>query len=203
MTATRGHVVAAGSAANDTPPESYGATVFVVDRGLFAFTRENGRSCTWGYGSWVVTGKVVQRLFTDGGGVTISGALNKPGEHFVFRLVALPRHAETDAGTRRTVARGLPGQALATGQPNTLTEQAQPALPASRRGAARLVNDPFTNGTRRLDAASPQPRPTVRQPLITANVVGVDNADRSSAAEPGTDPRPGMRSRSSHSPAPS
>ena len=59
MTATRGDVVAAGSPASDTPPESYGRTVFVVDRGFFAFTRENGRSCTWGYGTWVATGKLL------------------------------------------------------------------------------------------------------------------------------------------------
>ena len=84
MTTTRGDVVAAGSPASDTPPESYGRTVFVVDRGFFAFTRENGRSCTWGYGTWVATGKIVEWQFTDGGGVTLSGALNKPGEHFGF-----------------------------------------------------------------------------------------------------------------------
>jgi len=64
--------------------ENYGHWVYVVDRGRFAFSQENGPACTWGYGTWTVHGNKVEWLFTDGGGEAPNGAANKPGERFVF-----------------------------------------------------------------------------------------------------------------------
>ena len=64
--------------------ENYGHWVYVVDRGRFAFSQENGPACTWGYGTWKVHGATVEWLFTDGGGEAPNGAENKPGERFVF-----------------------------------------------------------------------------------------------------------------------
>jgi TRAP-type C4-dicarboxylate transport system substrate-binding protein len=64
--------------------ENFGHWVYVVDRGRFAFSQENGPACTWGYGTWTVHGNKVEWLFTDGGGEAPNGAANKPGERFVF-----------------------------------------------------------------------------------------------------------------------
>jgi TRAP-type C4-dicarboxylate transport system substrate-binding protein len=64
--------------------ENFGHWVYVVDRGRFAFSQENGPACTWGYGTWKVHGATVEWLFTDGGGEAPNGAANKPGERFVF-----------------------------------------------------------------------------------------------------------------------
>jgi hypothetical protein len=69
----------------DLEEENYGHWVYVVDRGRFAFSQENGPACTWGYGTWKVHGSTVEWLFTDGGGEAPNGAENKPGERFVFR----------------------------------------------------------------------------------------------------------------------
>ena len=68
----------------DLEEENYGHWVYVVDRGRFAFSQENGPACTWGYGTWKVHGDTVEWLFTDGGGEAPNGAENKPGERFVF-----------------------------------------------------------------------------------------------------------------------
>jgi hypothetical protein len=68
----------------DLEEENYGHWVYVVDRGRFAFSQENGPACTWGYGTWKVHGNTVEWLFTDGGGEAPNGAMNKPGERFVF-----------------------------------------------------------------------------------------------------------------------
>jgi TRAP-type C4-dicarboxylate transport system substrate-binding protein len=65
-------------------PENWGHWIFVFDRGRFAITQENKPSCTWGYGKFVVHGNRMSWTFTDGGGIAPSGAMNKPGEFFVF-----------------------------------------------------------------------------------------------------------------------
>ena len=65
-------------------PENYGDWVFVVDRGRFAFTQQNGLACTWGYGTWITDGNQVEWRVIDGGGIAPSGAANKPGELFHF-----------------------------------------------------------------------------------------------------------------------
>ena len=80
-------------------PENWGTFVYVFDRGRFAFTQENARACTWGYGTYTVTGTQTEWIFTDGGGIAPTPATNKPGEDFKFnwsiyrdtvRLTAVP-----------------------------------------------------------------------------------------------------------------
>ena len=73
-----------GDAGGDAVPENYGEWVFVVDRGRFAFTQENGPACTWGYGTWTTEGPEVEWRFTDGGGIAPTSAANKPGELFDY-----------------------------------------------------------------------------------------------------------------------
>jgi TRAP-type transport system periplasmic protein len=65
-------------------PENWGTWIFVFDRGRFAFTQENAPACTWGYGTYTVSGPRVAWTFVDGGGIAPTGAANKPGEYFVF-----------------------------------------------------------------------------------------------------------------------
>jgi hypothetical protein len=65
-------------------PENWGTWIFVFDRGRFAITQENALACTWGYGTYTVSGQRVAWTFIDGGGIAPTGAENKPGEHFVF-----------------------------------------------------------------------------------------------------------------------
>jgi TRAP-type C4-dicarboxylate transport system substrate-binding protein len=66
--------------------ENWGHWIFVFERGNFAITQENRRSCTWGYGTYSVKGDRTAWRFTDGGGVAPNNAMNRPGEFFVFRL---------------------------------------------------------------------------------------------------------------------
>jgi TRAP-type C4-dicarboxylate transport system substrate-binding protein len=68
----------------DPVPENYGAWTYVFDRGRFAFTQDNRPACTWGYGTYEVTGDRVEWSFLDGGGISPNNAENKPGEFFVF-----------------------------------------------------------------------------------------------------------------------
>jgi hypothetical protein len=68
----------------NVPPENWGTWTFVFDRGHFAITQQNAQACTWGYGTYTVSKRQTTWDFADGGGVAPSGALNKPGEHFVF-----------------------------------------------------------------------------------------------------------------------
>jgi TRAP-type C4-dicarboxylate transport system substrate-binding protein len=69
-------------------PENWGHWVFVFDRGRFAITQENKPSCTWGFGKFKVDGNRTSWTFTDGGGIAPSGAVNRPGEFFVFDFSA-------------------------------------------------------------------------------------------------------------------
>jgi TRAP-type transport system periplasmic protein len=68
----------------NVPPENWGTFVYVFDRGRFAFTQENATACTWGYGTYTVTGSQTEWIFTDGGGIAPTPAANKPGEDFKF-----------------------------------------------------------------------------------------------------------------------
>ena len=65
-------------------PENYGHWVFVLRGTHFADTQQYKNACTWGYGKLNVTGARMEWTFTDGGGIAPSGAVNKPGEFFVF-----------------------------------------------------------------------------------------------------------------------
>lgn len=64
--------------------ENYGRWVYVIDRGRFAFTQQNGAACTWGYGTWDTGKTTAHMLFIGGGGDAPSGAVNRPGESFFF-----------------------------------------------------------------------------------------------------------------------
>jgi len=91
--AARGHTTLDGvyemttgrrAAAPEFFAENWGKWAFVFDRGQFAFTQENRDACTWGYGTFLVKGRLVEWMLTDGGGIAPTGAVNKPGESFVF-----------------------------------------------------------------------------------------------------------------------
>lgn len=84
VTTTPKDLRAAGAAAGDVLPENYGTWTYVFDRGRFAFTQEDEKACTWGYGTFAVKGNKVEWRFTDGGGIAPNNAFNKPGELFRF-----------------------------------------------------------------------------------------------------------------------
>jgi hypothetical protein len=65
-------------------PANYGTYVIVFDKGRFAFTQESKPAeCTWGYGTFRVTGRRMSWKFVDGGGKG-TAAVNKPGEFFRY-----------------------------------------------------------------------------------------------------------------------
>lgn len=68
----------------NVPPENWGTATFVFDRGRFETTNENAESCTWAYGTYVVSGHRVEWTFAAGGGLSPTGATMKPGEQFDF-----------------------------------------------------------------------------------------------------------------------
>jgi TRAP-type C4-dicarboxylate transport system substrate-binding protein len=86
-------------------PENYGQFVWVFDRGRYAMTQRNATACTWAYGTAVVRDGLFIMDVIDGGGIAPSGAVNKPGEHFVFR--PLLYHGTL---TLQTVGAGPPSQ---------------------------------------------------------------------------------------------
>jgi hypothetical protein len=69
----------------DAVPENWGAWTLALDRGLMAWAQENAQACTWGYGTFVVKGGVLEIRFRDGGGIAPNNAINKPGELLAFR----------------------------------------------------------------------------------------------------------------------
>jgi hypothetical protein len=66
--------------------ENWGHWTFVFDRGRFADTQENAQACTWGYGTFTVSGHRTTWRFLDGGGHAPNNAQDKPGEEFTFGL---------------------------------------------------------------------------------------------------------------------
>jgi TRAP-type C4-dicarboxylate transport system substrate-binding protein len=85
FTDTPADLRALGAPQGDIVPENYGTYTIVINRGRFAFTQEDRRACTWGYGTFTVYGNQFELLFADGGGIAPDGATNKPGEFFTFR----------------------------------------------------------------------------------------------------------------------
>jgi TRAP-type C4-dicarboxylate transport system substrate-binding protein len=83
-TTTEDELRRAGAAADELIPENYGTWIFVFDHGRFADTQENASSCTWGYGTYRITGAQVAWSFAGGGGLAPNGAYNRPGEFFRF-----------------------------------------------------------------------------------------------------------------------
>jgi hypothetical protein len=75
----------AGAPEDEVIPENYGTWIFVFDHGRFADTQENGPSCTWGYGTYAVTGAQMVWTFVDGGGLAPNNAYNRSGEVFHYR----------------------------------------------------------------------------------------------------------------------
>lgn len=73
-------------AAGDPHPieENYGNYIFVFDNGRFAFTQEQGESCTWAYGRIRVDGDKLIWDVEDGGGQAPNNAYNKNGERFAY-----------------------------------------------------------------------------------------------------------------------
>src|SRR5262249_61440481 len=69
FTSTPADLRAIGTPQGDIVPENYGTYTIVIDRGRFAFTQEDTRACTWGYGTFTVHGNQFEQLFTDGGGI--------------------------------------------------------------------------------------------------------------------------------------
>ena len=75
---------AQGVPERDIVDENWGHWMLVVKDGRFAFTQENERACTWGYGAWRMDDDLVRTTFEGGGGIAPHGAVNKPGEDFVY-----------------------------------------------------------------------------------------------------------------------
>src|SRR5262249_33810327 len=69
FTSTPADLRAIGTPQGDIVPENYGTYTIVINRGRFAFTQEDTRACTWGYGTFTVHGNQFEQLFTDGGGI--------------------------------------------------------------------------------------------------------------------------------------
>jgi TRAP-type C4-dicarboxylate transport system substrate-binding protein len=70
---------------NETPiAENWGEFRLVLNNGRFAFTQYNEQACTWGHGTYTLTGKNLELTFTGGGGTGPNGAFNKPGEVFDY-----------------------------------------------------------------------------------------------------------------------
>jgi TRAP-type C4-dicarboxylate transport system substrate-binding protein len=73
-----------GVAPSQVLTANFGHSVTVLDRGHYAGTQENGRVCTWNYGTYKVVGDKYEVLVSDGGGVGTQ-SFNVPGEYFVYR----------------------------------------------------------------------------------------------------------------------
>jgi TRAP-type C4-dicarboxylate transport system substrate-binding protein len=74
----------AGAPEQEVIAENYGTWIFVFDHGRFADTQENQSSCTWGYGTYTVTGAQMAWTFVDGGGQAPNAAYNQQGEFFRY-----------------------------------------------------------------------------------------------------------------------
>jgi TRAP-type transport system periplasmic protein len=81
---TKSDLISAGIPHGDVVVENYGEFWIVFDRGRFAFTQHESPACTWGYGTFSVTGDKLQMSFVDGGGKSPNDALIKPGELFDY-----------------------------------------------------------------------------------------------------------------------
>ena len=83
---TRSDLENVGVPSGGVPVENYGEFRFVFDRGRFAFTQHQSPACTWGYGTFTVTGGRLHMSFIDGGGKAPNNAVNKPGEVFDYAV---------------------------------------------------------------------------------------------------------------------
>ena len=60
---------AAGDSPEEAGAENYGEFGSFFDRGHFAFTQHQSPACTWGYGTFTVTGDKLEIVLIDGGGI--------------------------------------------------------------------------------------------------------------------------------------
>jgi TRAP-type C4-dicarboxylate transport system substrate-binding protein len=81
---TKSDLLNAGEPAGDVVVENYGEFRIVFDRGRFAFTQQASPACTWGYGTFSVTGDKLHMSFIDGGGKSPNDMVNRPGEIFDY-----------------------------------------------------------------------------------------------------------------------
>ncbi len=81
---TKSDLINAGVPHGDVEVENYGEFRIVFDRGRFAFTQHESPACTWGYGTFSVTGDKLQLSFVEAGGKSPNDALNQPGELFDY-----------------------------------------------------------------------------------------------------------------------
>jgi hypothetical protein len=65
--------------------ENWGTWTLVLDRGRFAFTRENDQTCTWAYGLSTLRHNVMAWTVVDGGGLDPGSAANEPGDRYRFK----------------------------------------------------------------------------------------------------------------------
>src|SRR5919198_1643364 len=66
-------------------PENWGDWVLMIHRGRFLWTQQNRLACTWAYGSTRLEGSRMTWDFDDAGGIAPTNALNRPGDHFVWK----------------------------------------------------------------------------------------------------------------------
>lgn len=85
LTLSEADLRAAGASSEELAPPNEGVFRFVFEHGRFAFTQHFEPACTWGYGTFVVTGDHIELSFIDGGGVTPAGGFNSPGEVFDYQ----------------------------------------------------------------------------------------------------------------------
>ena len=64
--------------------ENYGSYIFVFDSGRFAFTQEQGASCTWAYGRIEADGDKLIWDVEDGGGQAPNNSGSHAGDHFAY-----------------------------------------------------------------------------------------------------------------------
>jgi TRAP-type C4-dicarboxylate transport system substrate-binding protein len=81
---TKSDLINTGVSHGDVVVENYGEFRIVFDRGRFAFSQHESPACTWGYGTFSVTGDKLQLSFIDGGGTSPNDMANKPGEIFDY-----------------------------------------------------------------------------------------------------------------------
>jgi TRAP-type C4-dicarboxylate transport system substrate-binding protein len=68
----------------DATPENIGHIVWVFDRGRVVQGQESKDGCTWGYGTFAVSGEQVTFDMINGGGIAPNNAQTKPGDHGVM-----------------------------------------------------------------------------------------------------------------------
>lgn len=125
------YTVTTSPADGDYVPENWGHWVYLLDRGRLAFTQDNATACTWGYGRYTLRGQQMLWDISGGGGMAPTGAVNKPGEHFVFSWSLYE-----GVLTLGPVATTTPGKAVADNSPSNFRARPWHRLNATPSTAA-------------------------------------------------------------------